>query len=164
MNGIQTIQSALASTQFLLNAVLEDLSDADLLVRPVPGANHLAWQLGHVTASEIGLVREQLPEAVYPPLPAGWAEAHAMPATSKNGPDGFRTKAEYVKMLNEVRKATIEAVGKLQDSDLDRPSQGQMANFAPRLGDIFLLVANHSLMHSGQFSVLRRKLGKPVLF
>src|SRR5262249_39572978 len=158
------------STQFLLNAVLEDLSDADLLVRPVPGANHLAWQLGHVTASEIGLVREQLPEAVYPPLPAGWAEAHAMPAASKDGPDGFRPhagfrpKAEYVKLFNEVRKATIEAVGKLQDSDLDRPSKGQMANFAPRLGDIFLLVANHSLMHSGQFSVLRRKLGKPVLF
>jgi hypothetical protein len=39
-----------------------------------------------------------------------------------------------------------------------------MAKFAPRLGDLFQLVANHTLMHAGQFSVVRRKLGKPVLF
>ena len=33
MNGIQVIQAALGSTQFLLNKYVEDLSDADLLVR-----------------------------------------------------------------------------------------------------------------------------------
>jgi hypothetical protein len=27
-----------------------------------------------------------------------------------------------------------------------------------------MLISNHSLMHTGQFSVVRRKLGKPVLF
>jgi hypothetical protein len=39
-----------------------------------------------------------------------------------------------------------------------------MAPFAPTLGALFVLVANHALMHGGQFSVVRRKLGKPVLF
>ena len=39
-----------------------------------------------------------------------------------------------------------------------------MAQFAPTLGSLFLLVSNHALMHGGQFSVVRRKLGKPVLF
>jgi len=29
---------------------------------------------------------------------------------------------------------------------------------------LLVLTANHTLMHGGQFTVLRRKLGKPVLF
>ena len=35
---------------------LSDLTDADLLVRPVPGANHIAWQLGHLIQAENWMV------------------------------------------------------------------------------------------------------------
>lgn len=41
---------------------------------------------------------------------------------------------------------------------------GPVARLAPTVGALFMLTANHELMHSGQFSVVRRKLGKPVLF
>ena len=27
---------------------VQDLADRDLLLRPVPGMNHIAWQLGHL--------------------------------------------------------------------------------------------------------------------
>ena len=47
---------------------------------------------------------------------------------------------------------------------LDRPTTGRMAKFAPTVGAMLLLVSNHTLMHGGQFTVVRRKLGKPVLF
>ena len=67
-------------------------------------------------------------------------------------------------LFDKVRSATSAALAKLSDADLDRPTTGQMAGFAPRLGDFFMLVANHTMMHAGQFSVVRRKLGKPVLF
>jgi hypothetical protein len=164
MNGVQVIQAALGSTQFLVNKYLEDLSDADLVVRPVAGANHLAWQLGHLISSEVSLVTSQLPQATYPELPAGWTDAHSMERTGKDGSDGFLTKGEYGKLFNDVRNATIATVGQLNDADLDRPTQGVMAPFAPKLGNLLILVANHTLMHAGQFSVLRRKLGKPVLF
>jgi hypothetical protein len=52
----------------------------------------------------------------------------------------------------------------MPDADLDKPTQGNMAQFAPTLGALLLLQSNHTLMHAGQFTVLRRKLGKPVLF
>ena len=77
MNGSQVIGTALASTQHIVNWYVSDLSDADLLVRPTAGANHIAWQLGHLIASETRLVRSQLPDASYPGLPAGFAEQHA---------------------------------------------------------------------------------------
>jgi hypothetical protein len=164
MNGPRVIQEALGSTKFLFCKYIEDLSDADLLVRPVPGANHLAWQIGHLIHSEVMLVKGQLPDTSYPELPAGFREAHAGDAVKRDGPTGFLGRDQYLSLFEKVRDSTIAAVGKLTEADLDRPTQGRMAEFAPTLGSWLLLVANHTLMHGGQFSVLRRKLGKPVLF
>lgn len=164
MNGRSAIQSALNSTKHLLEWFVSDLSDADLLVRPVPGANHLAWQLGHLIVAESHLAGPQLPGAVYPALPAGFNDTYGPAGTGKDGPDGFLTKTEYLALFNKVRAVTMAELEKLSDADLDRPTAGPMAKFAPTLGNLFLLVANHTMMHAGQFSVLRRKLGKPVLF
>jgi hypothetical protein len=164
MNGIQTIQSALGSTQWLLNEFVKDLSDEDLVVRPVAKANHLAWQLGHIIQGEVMMVNSQLPNAGYPALPGTWGDLYGGKGADKDGQEHFAKKADYLSLFNDVHKNTIAAVGRLTDSDLDKPTQGQMAPFAPKLGNFFILVSNHTLMHVGQFTVLRRKLGKPVLF
>ncbi|MFO0927543.1 MAG: DinB family protein [Gemmataceae bacterium] len=164
MTGVDAVRASLQSTGHLVSWFLSDLSDADLLVRPADGANHIAWQMGHLIQSEAGIVREQLPDAVYPELPAGFAAQHGKDTQMTNPPPGFASKASYIELFDRVRQATVAALGRLSDADLDRPSIGRMAPFAPRLGDMFLLVANHSLMHAGQFSVVRRKLGRPVLF
>jgi uncharacterized damage-inducible protein DinB len=164
MNGKEAIKAALTSTQTLLGMYVSDLSDAELLERPVPGANHIAWQLGHLIGADVFLVKEQLPDAVFPELPAGFAQKYTKETAGKNSPGDFATKGEYLDLFNKVRSAVVAALDKLSDADLDRPTQGRMAPFAPRLGDLFLLVSNHTLMHAGQFTVLRRKLGQPVLF
>jgi len=164
MKATDVIQGSLASTQEILTMYLGDLSDADLLARPVPNANHIAWQLGHLISSEIELVRSQLPNAKYPELPAGFAQQHGKETAMQDPPKGFGSKEQYLGLFNKVREATKAAVAKLSDADLDKPSTGQMAQFAPTLGAFMILVANHTMMHAGQFTAARRKLGKPVLF
>ena len=162
MTGRDAIKTALEATSFLFTNPLNDLSDADLLVRPVPNSNHAAWQIGHIITSEQGLVTSQIPEAKMPALPAGFKDAHAMDKISSD--TGFATKAEYIDLFNRTRAATLAAVAGLTDADLDRPTSGNMAAMAPTLGAWLILVSNHTLMHGSQFSVIRRKLGKPVLF
>jgi uncharacterized damage-inducible protein DinB len=66
--------------------------------------------------------------------------------------------------FNKMREASIAAVEKITDADLDRPTTNMMAKFAPTLGALLILVANHTLMHGGQFTVIRRALNKPVVF
>ncbi len=164
MRGVDAIRSALQSTQHLVTWFLSDLDDEHLLVRPTPGANHIAWQMGHLIAAEGLMIREQLPEAAYPDLPAGFAEQYKNTSPARETEVGFSSKAQYIDLFTKTRQATMAALGNLSDEDLDRPTKGRMAPFAPTLGAVFLLVSNHSLMHAGQFSVVRRKLGKPVLF
>jgi hypothetical protein len=164
MNAKDVIKTALTSTQQMLGMFLSDLSDADLLVRPVPGANHVAWQLGHLINSERGSVSSNIPGSAYPELPAGWADQHGKNMAAMEPAKGFATKAEYLALFNKVREATLATLAKLSDADLDKPTTGSVAKMAPTLGTMLLLHSNHTLMHAGQFTVLRRKLGKPVIF
>ena len=163
MTAKDAIKTALTGTQKMVDWYLSDLSDADLLVRPVPAANHLAWQLGHLIHSEVSLLG-QLPGAAYPELPAGWAEQHSKNTAAMDPPKGFGTKADYLNRFNKAREATLATLSKMSDADLDKPTQGNMAQYAPKLGALIMLQSNHTLLHVGQFTVVRRKLGKPVLF
>jgi hypothetical protein len=164
MTAKDAIKYALTSTQNLLKWYVSDLSDADLLTRPAPGANHLAWQLGHLISAEPHLLGPLLPGVNYPELPAGFAEQHGKATAAVDPPKGFGTKEQYLGLLSRTREATLAALERLPDADLDGPVSGDMGKFAPTVGAMFLLQANHTLMHAGQFTVLRRKLGKPVLF
>ena len=162
MKAQDAIRTALTGTQNIVNMYLQDLSDADLLIRPVPHANHIAWQLGHLIVSESRMGGGNITNAAYPELPAGFAERHNKETASRD--TGFGTKAEYLDLFNKVRQATIDSVAKMSDADLDKPTSGPVAAMAPTVGAMLLLNANHAMMHAGQFSVVRRKLGKPVLF
>ncbi len=164
MNGIDVLKSSLGTSRMMIEWIISDLSDADLLIRPVPEANHFAWQLGHLIAAERDILLEQLPSATMPELPAGFAEAHNKDAAGSDDAHGFRSRDEYVSLLGKVREATVAELSKLQDADLDRAAVGNLAQFFPTLGAVFSMFSDHIMMHMGQATVVRRKLGKPVLF
>jgi len=164
MTGIQVLITALESTKGTLEMLVGDFTDAELLVRPVPGANHAAWQIGNVILGDPFLVKAVIPNAVYPELPAGFTDLHGGKGAKLDSSPGFLTKDGYLKLLNETRAATIAAVSKLTEADPDRPSPESMRWAGPTVAHVLLFVANHTIQHAGQFSVIRRKLGKPVLF
>jgi hypothetical protein len=49
------------------------------------------------------------------------------------------------------------------ESDLDKEGPEAMRSFCPTVGDFFTLIATHPMMHAGQFVIVRRQLGKPIL-
>jgi hypothetical protein len=164
VNAKDVIKTALDSNRNMLTMYLNDLSDADLLVRPAPGANHIAWQLGHLIATEATFVLPTVPGGTAFPLPAGFAEKHTKETSTKDAPGDFLKKEDYLALLKKVREATLAALAKVSDADLDKATSGRVASIAPNIGSLFLLCSTHDMMHAGQFTVVRRKLGKPVLF
>ena len=145
MTGIEVIKLALSSTQSVLTWYLADLSDADLTVHPVPTANNIAWQLGHMINAEVRLLHDQLPGASYPELPAHFKEQYKGKTAMITPAGGFLKKAEYVEWFNKVRGATLANLERLTDADLDRPNTNSFAQFAPTLGALlFLSRTTHS--------------------
>ena len=87
MNAKDAIRIALKTNHEILKMFLSDLSDADLLVRPVPGANHIAWQLGHLVSTE-GRFQTMVPGGTPVELPAGFDKQHNKETAAADAPAG----------------------------------------------------------------------------
>jgi hypothetical protein len=164
MNAKDAIRSSANVSSMVLKSYISDLDDADLMRRPTEGCNHLAWQLGHLIASEVHLLEQAAPgSGSSVALPDGFAEAHSKEASSNDDPAGFHGKEIYVELYDKVREASLAALDALPESDLDNESPEGMRDFCPSVGDLFALIAVHPMMHAGQFVIVRRQLGKPIL-
>ena len=162
MNTKDAIRGTAQLSSMVMTSYVGDLSDADLMLRPGPGCNHLAWQLGHLVSSECNLLEGIQPGAA-PELPEGFAAKHSKEATGVDDPSQFYTKQEYLDLMEKSQAASLAALEKLSESDLDEPSPESLRQMFPTVGHVYLLIATHQLMHAGQFVPVRRALGKPVV-
>lgn len=162
MNGKDAIKETLGLSSFVLTAYIGDLTDAELMKRPGPGCNHVAWQLGHLIASECGLMNMIRPGSA-PELPAGFAEQHSKDTIGIDDPAKFCTKQQYLELAEKVHAASLALLADYPEADFALPSPENMRKFFPTMGSMFLLIATHPLMHAGQMVPIRRALGKPVV-
>ena len=163
MNVKDVIRGSFGRSQMVTNMLVADLTDAEIMERPVPGANHFAWQLGHIISS-LGFFGAAIKPGSMPALPDGFSEQHAKETAGSDDPSAFLTKDEYVKLLDEQREAMLGLMETLSDDDMTADAPEELRAYAPKVVDMIGLAAEHEMMHSGQLSVLRRKLVKPVAF
>ena len=163
MNAKKALESNMAFADKVGLAYLADMTDAELLVRPVPEANHIAWQLGHLVAAEHDLI-EMIAPGSMPKLPAGFKEKHTKQTATSDDPKAFCTKAEYLKLFKEQRAGTLAALAKMSEPELSKPAPEPVRSHLETVGDVFSMQGGHLLMHAGQWAVVRRKLGRKPLF
>ena len=72
--------------------------------------------------------------------------------------------SEYLALMDQTKAASLAAVDATPEADFDKPGPEPMRQYAPTVGAVLSLLSGHWLMHAGQFVVLRRKLGRPILF
>ncbi len=162
MNVKDAIRSSANFSGMVLKTYISDLDDKDLLCRPGEGCNHLAWQLGHLISSEANLL-EMVAPGQGAQLPAGFPEAHSKESCGSDDPSAFQSKQTYIDLFDKTRAASLAALEAYPESDLDKAAPEDFQSFCPTMGDMFTLIATHPMMHAGQFVVVRRKLGKPIL-
>lgn len=161
MTSKDVIKNTIQMGHDVLTAYLSDLSDEDLMARSVPEANHIAWQLGHLIASECQMLTGagcQMPD-----LPDGFAESYSPEASKSDDPAKFHKKEQYLAWMEQQRTGTLTALEAATEVDLDKPTPESMHEYAPTVGVAFNLVGIHEMMHAAQFVPVRRKLGKPIL-
>lgn len=162
MNAQSAIRTTLETSSMVISSYISDLSDEELLRRPAPGCNHIAWQLGHLIASECSLLEAIAPGSAAS-LPEGFAAKHSKETTGVDDASQFYTKQEYLALFDKVHAATLAALEKTTEADLDAESPEHFRERFPTVGHIYVLIASHGMMHAGQFVPVRRELGKPVL-
>ena len=162
MNASDAIRQVIAFGYTVVQMYIDDLSDTDLLVRSVPNANHIAWQLGHL----INGTNHMLAALGKPgfSVPAGFEASHTRETAGSDDPAKFCKKDEYVKLMDQARTAALAGVDSTPENTFDQPGPEAMREYAPTVGSVLMLLGTHWLMHAGQFVPVRRKLGKPAMF
>ena len=162
MDVKSAIKETFGISNMVLNSYVGDFTDAELMRRPGPGCNHVAWQLGHLISSECGLMNG-IQAGSAPQLPAGFEEKHSKENIGSDNPADFHTKQEYTDLASKVHDAVITLLDAYPEKKLDDPSPEHFRGMFPTMGSMFLLIVTHSMMHAGQIVPLRRALGKPVV-
>ena len=163
MDTKQAIVTSLAQSDVIVDGYLADLTPEQMLKRPAPGCNHVAWQLGHLISSERYMIDKAIPGSM-PPLPAGFDEKHKKATASIDDPKAFLSKDDYQKLRKQVRADALRALEGLKPADLDRPVGPGLPPFCKTVGEVMVFIPTHWLMHAGQWAVIRRSCGKPPLF
>lgn len=160
MHAKDAIRHTLDSSDMIIGSYIKDLSDAELLVRPVEGMNHIAWQLGHLLSAERHFV-EMVKPGASPALPADFEAGHGRECFGVDEASKYYTAARYRELWETQRAATRAVLEGLSDADLSR-TDPSFPPYAPSVGALLNMCGVHALMHSGQFVAVRRQLGKPV--
>jgi hypothetical protein len=160
MNAKDAIKITIDAGSMVADAYLEDLTDEEMLIRPCPGCNHINWQLGHLVVSEHDHLELAAPgQAV--PLPPGMRERYTNETATNDDPSAFCTKAELLGTYRAQRAATLAALEKSSDGDLERATG---VEWAPTVASLYSMQGSHPLMHAGQWVIVRRMLGRKPLF
>ncbi len=162
MKAKDAIRSAMNLSNIVYKSYLGDLDDAELMKRPGEGCNHLAWQAGHLIASEVSLLSMIAPDDGCD-LPEGFAEAHSKENANCDDASKFLSRDEYLTLMDRVREKTLSALDRTSDEGLSADAPESFRSWCPTVGDMFVLIGTHPLMHAGQIVPVRRQLGKPIL-
>ncbi|MBT8485709.1 MAG: DinB family protein [Phycisphaerae bacterium] len=161
MNVHDLLKHNVTFSHGITKAYLADISDEEMLVRAVPGSNHLAWQLGHLIASERSLMTSV--GGTMPDLPEGFAEKHGKENIASDDPNDFLSKDEYFQLMGQMHEAAMAVIDGVDEAGLDAPGPEQMRDFFPTVGSVLFMAGGHEMMHAGQIAAIRRKLGKPIV-
>ncbi|MCA9413230.1 MAG: DinB family protein [Candidatus Omnitrophica bacterium] len=153
------LKASFALPDFMMEHYLMDLSDEDLMVRPLPVINHFKWQLGHLVQGEHSHMNE-LKFRRMPELPEGFADLFTKETAKIDDPAFFPSKESLVETMTEQRKGTLQILDGLSESDLESETPEAIRYFGPKVGNVFSGEVIHWMLHVGQLTVLRKYLGK----
>jgi hypothetical protein len=171
--SIDLIFTMLRTARLVTERYLSDLSDEEVYRPPAPGANPIAWQLGHMVLSERSMIAEVKGVPSFS-LPESFEQRHRKPTDEEIcsvadnrcgflGDAGFCSVSEYLELLRGIRLITEDVLTRCTEASLMTGCKGDIRSYAPTWGSIFVMIAAHEMMHSGQIAVLRRSLGKPIV-
>ena len=158
MTEADRIAQVLTSSRALTARYTQGLTPADYHHQPLPGVNSAAWIFGHLTLTErrvTGLLGGELP-----PLPEGFEARFATTGVPAGDQHELGDGPALLDEFTATRDRLIAAVAAAGEAKLAEPVPKPSPVYAT-LGDLAAFMAQHTAMHLGQITVIRRSLGYP---
>ena len=162
MDAITLLKDRLTLARKWTNDLIKDIDESLWFTPPGVNLGHVAWQLGHVAASQIVLVHmrcfgKQFADCA----PADYMATFARGSTPVPDPSKYPPIPVIRKFFDQTQADVFDMVSTLSPADLDQPTEPHPM-FTNRGGAIGM-VAMHETFHAGQIALIRRLMGKQFL-
>jgi hypothetical protein len=153
-------RSRLYTQQFL-----RDLSRADWFWSPSEYTTHIAWQVGHIAASQYSLClrrvrgRTQEDESL---ISDQFIDAYKIGSIPLSGAANNLPLEEIQRVFDAVHEQVLRELALLDNAELDSPVDQPHPVFKTKFGAIDYS-SQHELVHAGQIAMLRRMTNKASL-
>lgn len=158
------LQAAVGQIKFARNYTLELLKATpkeQWFVMPNDLPTHIAWQVGHLTVSQYGLlmfrIRGREPEDLEI-IPGTFRKAYTR--SSKPNPDAVKQPSadELLQRMHQIHERALAELENVDPAVLLETVDMPYAAYPTKLGAI-LFCPMHEQIHAGQIGLLRRALG-----
>jgi len=153
---------AMATSRWFLEQLLESMTDEQLMARSCPGMNHAVWIVGHTAWTEDYFMQKLAGRPGG--LPEGWDVLFGNGSEVSDDASAYPDRAELMRVLTDRRDALIGWLMTLDEPQLCRPTEGEMADMVPSFGQLAPFLSFHEGFHAGQLSAARRAVGIGRLF
>jgi uncharacterized damage-inducible protein DinB len=151
--------AALDFSQRLMDGLCEDIPEEHATHQPVPGANHMVWQIGHMAWTDDYFLSKLL--GGQSALPESWTKLFGMGSEPQADASIYPPLAEMRARRAERRGALLEWYRAQADAKLAEPMPEDYQTFAPNFGALMSSLAAHEAMHAGQVTLIRKSLSMP---
>lgn len=157
---IDRLQTARGWTKSLL----EDIEETRWFEMPAPGVGHVAWQVGHLAASQVALINvrcfgqkftDVVGESIVPTFGRG-----SIPVADRSK---YPPLPEIRSMFDKIHDGAIRLISGMSDADLDRLAGTDPHPLFKTRAQAIGTAAMHETFHAGQIAMTRRIFGKSFL-
>lgn len=152
---------AFSTANFVIQANLDGISQAESLQQPGGAANCVNWIAGHLLQVADTLLKEM---GGQPFLSAEESAVYAM-GSAALGPGSACTDIERLRAgLSQQHESIAMRLSQMPDEAFDTPFDPSILPIPlqdPRLEMLFATLAFHQAYHAGQLGLARRGIGKP---
>lgn len=163
MKAIDLIRASLKMTDAFTTRLVADMRDAPL-TRPTPrGGNHPLWTLGH-----LAVVEGAVPQIVFgEPNPVErWMPLFGQGTNPTDDAGAYPSFDEVLGTYRDLRAKNLARLDEIGEEGLDRAPAAVPPGFEEEMrtvGQTFLVIALHQMIHHGQIADARRAAGRPPL-
>lgn len=164
MNRLELLVDRLQIARQWTNSLLADIEESRWFDMPHPGVGHVAWQVGHLAASQIVLVHVRCFDMAYTDVaPDAIRTTFARGSTPVADKSKYPSIGEIRSLFASVQDDVIRRISSMPDSELDKQAGADPHPMLKDKAGAIAMVAMHETFHAGQIAMIRRIFGKAPL-
>ncbi len=164
MDTISLLLDRLTAARNWTNSLLADIDESRWFDPPGRNLGHVAWQVGHLAASQIVLIHMRCSGKQFADCaPGEYQKLFARGSTPVADAAAYPTIPVIRAFFDRMHAECLGMISQMPASELDKPAGADphpmFANKAGAIG----MAAMHESFHAGQIALIRRLQGKAAL-